>query len=66
MAKSKVLTIKEVAEFLDLNEATIYRLVNSGEIPGKKIGRVWRFSKKVVNEWFEKGHFENNPGEKDE
>jgi len=61
MAKDEVLKVKEVAELLGLSEATIYRLVNSGKIPGKKVGRMWRFSKKVIDNWFEKGHFENSP-----
>ena len=33
-----ILTIKELADYLKLNEKTTYRLVSKGDIPGFKIG----------------------------
>ena len=38
-----IVTVKELASFLKLTEATIYKLVSSGELPGFKIGDSWRF-----------------------
>jgi excisionase family DNA binding protein len=38
-----LLTIDEVAQLLRVSRHTVYRLVGSGEIPGRKIGRNWRF-----------------------
>jgi excisionase family DNA binding protein len=32
-----------LASLLKLTEATIYKLVSSGELPGFKIGDSWRF-----------------------
>lgn len=46
-----VLTVREVAEYLRLSESTVYRLVQDGEIPGRKIGGTWRFSKQSLDEW---------------
>jgi excisionase family DNA binding protein len=40
---SKVVSVKELAKFLKMNVLTVYRLVNAGEIPGKKFGKQWRF-----------------------
>ncbi len=37
------LTIEEVGSMLRLSRDTVYRLAQSGELPGKKIGRAWRF-----------------------
>ena len=37
------LTLDEVASMLRLSRDTAYRLAQSGELPGKKIGRAWRF-----------------------
>ncbi len=37
-----LLTIAEVAERLRLTERTVYKLVTAGDLPGHKIGRVWR------------------------
>lgn len=47
-----IMTITEVAEYLRLGEATVYRLAQGGEIPGVKVGRSWRFKKGLIDEWF--------------
>jgi excisionase family DNA binding protein len=39
----KILTAKEVSQFLKLSESTIYKLAFSGEIPAFKVGDSWRF-----------------------
>ena len=49
--QSDILTIKEVAEYLKLNEKTTYRLVSEGKIPGFKVGGAWRFRKAEIVRW---------------
>ncbi len=49
--QSDILTIKEVAEYLKLNEKTTYRLVSEGKIPGFKVGGAWRFRKAEIDRW---------------
>lgn len=49
-----ILTIDEAAKYLNLNKETIYKHVRSGDLPGKKIGNKWRFSKRKLREWIEK------------
>lgn len=44
-----------VAKLLGVSTITIRRLAIKGEIPGKKIGRQWRFDFKEVKDWFCKG-----------
>lgn len=39
----KTLNIQQAAEFLGAHKETIRRLAASGELPGVKIGRSWRF-----------------------
>lgn len=39
----KTLNIEEAAQFLGAHKETIRRLAASGEVPGVKIGRSWRF-----------------------
>ncbi|MGE4348849.1 MAG: helix-turn-helix domain-containing protein [Candidatus Berkiella sp.] len=46
-----IMTIKEVAEFLKLNEKTAYRLVSHGKIPCFKVGGTWRFHRKKLEKW---------------
>ena len=37
-----ILTVREVAEYLKINEKTAYRLAAEGKIPGFKVGGAWR------------------------
>ena len=46
-----VLTANEVAQYLRLSAATVYRWVQAGEIPAVRIGRVWRFQRELLDEW---------------
>ncbi len=43
--------IKELARYLNVAEITVYRLVESGKIRGKKVGAQWRFLKSDIDEW---------------
>jgi excisionase family DNA binding protein len=47
----EVLTPREAAEYLNIHIRTIYRLVKSGEIPGRKVGGSWRFKRTDLEEW---------------
>jgi excisionase family DNA binding protein len=47
---SKILTTKELAEYLKLTEVTIYKYANEGKIPGFKIGSRWRFDKEKIDD----------------
>jgi len=51
--KDKLWTVKEVAEYLQLDEHTIYRMARKGEIPAYKVAGQWRFKKKMIEEWLE-------------
>lgn len=42
MLSPKVYTPEQVAQILQLNKNTIYRLIERGEIVAKRIGRVYR------------------------
>ena len=47
----EILTIKEVADFLKVNERTVYRLASSKKIPAFKVGNAWRFKKADIEAW---------------
>ncbi|MFW8626511.1 helix-turn-helix domain-containing protein [Deinococcus sp. ME38] len=47
----EILTLEELAAYLKVSETTAYTLVRSGEIPGRKVGREWRFLKARVTHW---------------
>lgn len=45
------LTLRDVAELLKLSEKTIYRLAQSGRLPGFKAGKQWRFDRDDIRRW---------------
>ena len=45
---SDIMTIKEVSEYLKLNEKTTYRLTSDGKIPAFKVGGSWRFRRDEI------------------
>ena len=38
-----VMTVADVARFLQIEEATVRRLARDGELPARKLGKHWRF-----------------------
>lgn len=50
---AKLMTIDEVAEYLNLSKETLYKKVRKKEIPAIKIGRLWRFQKEAIEKWIE-------------
>lgn len=48
---AKIMTTKEVSEYLKFHEITIYKYAAQGKIPAIRIGRVWRFDKDVIDSW---------------
>jgi len=50
-----ILTIREVADLLKINEKTVYKLAADAKIPGFKVGGSWRFDRATISKWIEKG-----------
>jgi excisionase family DNA binding protein len=51
--ENQVLTIKQVAEYLQVTEKTIYTLVQEGNIPAFKVRGQWRFKREDIERWIE-------------
>ena len=51
----RLLTVKEIAEKLQVSEAQIYRMVKKGTIPFVEIGGVYRFEPDTINAWIANG-----------
>lgn len=49
----KLMTVVEVAAYLRLNRFTVYRLVESGNIPGFKVASQWRFKQHELEAWLQ-------------
>lgn len=52
--KREIMTVSQVAEFLQLSEMTTYKLVQEGKIPAFKIGRHWRIKRDDLDELIER------------
>jgi excisionase family DNA binding protein len=45
------LSIKDVAQRLNLHEMTIYRLIKSRDLPAFKVGGQWRIRQQSLDSW---------------
>jgi len=49
----EILTIKQVADYLKVNERAIYKLAQEGGIPTVKIANQWRFRRSMIDGWLD-------------
>jgi excisionase family DNA binding protein len=52
-SSGNIFTIDDLSAYLKIPKSTLYKLAQQGKIPGQKIGRHWRFSKDVIDQWLE-------------
>ncbi len=50
----QLLTVEQVAEYLNVDKFTIYRLLADKQLPAFKVGNQWRFKRKLLENWLEK------------
>ena len=50
----QLLTLEQVAEYLNVDKFTVYRLLNDKELPAFKVGNQWRFKRKMLENWLMK------------
>jgi len=50
-AVREVMTLEEVAEYLQVSEKSVLRMAQSGKIPAAKVASQWRFMRSVVDDW---------------
>ncbi len=46
------MTIDDLAAYLQVSKSSLYKLVQDGRVPGKKVGRHWRFHRDEIAAWF--------------
>lgn len=46
-----LMDIKQVAEYLQMNKMTVYKLAREGRIPAFKVASEWRFRKDLIDKW---------------
>lgn len=61
----RLINIDELADYLRLQKQTIYNWLSQGKISGIKVGGVWRFDRKEIDDWLKsRRRFSSGPGEK--
>jgi excisionase family DNA binding protein len=49
--ESPVLTVRELARYLSIDKAQVYRLAKAGMLPAFKLGSDWRFNIESIRAW---------------
>ncbi len=53
MKPPDVMTIDELACYLQLSKSTLYKLAQERKVPGQKVGKHWRFRKEAIDRWLD-------------
>ncbi|MCS7308587.1 MAG: helix-turn-helix domain-containing protein [Armatimonadetes bacterium] len=56
VAPPEVMGVQELAEYLRISVHTVYRLAEQGRIPGRKVGKRWRFHREAIVGWLATQH----------
>lgn len=56
---SEVMGVCELAEYLRISVHTVYRLAEQGRLPGRKVGKRWRFHRDAIVAWLATHQEEN-------
>jgi excisionase family DNA binding protein len=51
----EILTVDEAAQLLGVSLKTFQKVLREGEVPGRKIGREWKFSRRALIAWVAAG-----------
>jgi excisionase family DNA binding protein len=48
---NKIMTVREVSEYLRVHSTTVYRLLKKGKLPAFRVGSDWRFNVDAIDLW---------------
>ena len=51
--EDRLMTARQLAVHLNVNERTVLKLVAEGALPGVKVGNQWRFRKAMIDTWLD-------------
>jgi len=54
------LSVDEIAEYLGISRDTVYTWLNTRDLPGHRIGRLWKFKRDEVDDWVRAGKAAKN------
>lgn len=56
MNDDMILTLEEVSEIFKVSTKTVLKMLREEDLPARKIGREWRFSRNALFQWMASGH----------
>jgi excisionase family DNA binding protein len=60
---SRIMTVRELANYLRVHPMTIYRQLKLGQLPAFRVGGDWRFNVEAIDSWcLEQGSSPGQPG----
>jgi excisionase family DNA binding protein len=63
----QAMTVRDVADYLNVDEKTVYRLAKRADLPGFKVAGAWRFRRADLDAWIDqKKKVAQDSGEKAE
>ena len=51
MTDEPLMSVKDLAEYLQVDMSTIYIWSQRGQIPAMKVGKMWRYRRSEIEEW---------------
>jgi len=53
--QKEILNLDEAAAYFGVSTKTFMKVLHEGEMPGRKVGREWKFSRKALEAWIAGG-----------
>ena len=53
MTDEPLMSVKDLAEYLQVDMSTIYLWSQRGQIPAMKVGKMWRYRRSEIDDWLE-------------
>ena len=53
--KDRWYSVDEIAAYLGIKRATVYRWITEKRLPAHRMGRLWKFRREEVDEWVRSG-----------
>ena len=47
----RLMTVHDLADYLRVSEAKVYRMANTGKLPACRVGKALRFQKELIDDW---------------
>jgi len=61
MIEERWLSVGEIAVYLGVKRDTVYKWIERKSMPAHKVGRLWKFRRREVDEWVTSGRGSSFP-----